>query len=75
MRKKFIGRFVTSCRIAFASVVFVPAAMKSQEAPDSPVITAPAGQATANAGELEKVTVTGFILVFQHQVDSSGYGI
>jgi iron complex outermembrane recepter protein len=64
MRKRFISRsrFLTGLTIVLAAIVLVPAGVKSQEAPSAPVITAPADQRTVSGGELQKVTVTGYII-------------
>ena len=57
---RFTNRFA-AIAVASAAIVLVPIGARSQQAPAAPVTTAPADQATAG-GELEKVTVTGYLI-------------
>ena len=61
MLKRFSNRFLAALAVASAAVVLVPIGTRSQQAPAAPVTTAPADQVTAG-GELEKVTVTGYLV-------------
>ena len=61
MLKRFSNRFLAALAVASAAIVLVPIGTRSQQAPAAPVTTAPADQVTAG-GELEKVTVTGYLV-------------
>jgi iron complex outermembrane recepter protein len=60
---KFANRFLAAVTLASA-LVLVPTRARSQQTPGTvpPVTTAPATETTAGGGELEKVTVTGYII-------------
>jgi iron complex outermembrane receptor protein len=57
----FTNRFLAALTVASAAIVLVPIGARSQQAATDPVTTAPANQVTAG-GELEKVTVTGYVI-------------
>src|SRR5271165_7349523 len=74
MLREFTSRFLAALAVASAATVLVPIGARSQQdpaapvntapvttAPVSPEITTPANQVTAG-GELEKVTVTGYLV-------------
>ena len=62
MKTKFSNRFVAA--FALAALVVVPTGARSQQqqVPATPVTTAPATPQTTGGGELEKVTVTGYLV-------------
>ena len=71
MLRRFTNRFLAALAVTLAAIVLAPIGARSQQdpapatpvttAPVSPEITAPANQVTAG-GELEKVTVTGYLI-------------
>jgi iron complex outermembrane receptor protein len=64
MRKRFTNRSFAALAIAWVALALVPTIGRSQQQqqPGTPVATAPATDATASSGELEKVTVTGYLI-------------
>jgi iron complex outermembrane receptor protein len=64
MKTKFSNRFLAAFAMASAALMLAPTGARSQQtqAPAAPVTTAPTTDATAGGGELEKVTVTGYII-------------
>jgi iron complex outermembrane receptor protein len=72
MKRKFTDRFLAALAIASAALVFSPTGARSQEqqAPIAPltkpepvpVTTGPTSDTTSTGGELEKVTVTGYLI-------------
>jgi len=71
MLRRFTNRFLAALAVTLAAIVLAPIGARSQQdpapatpvttAPVSPEISAPANQVTAG-GELEKVTVTGYLI-------------
>ena len=71
MLRRFTNRFLAALAVTSAAIVLAPIGARSQQdpapatpvttAPVSPEIAAPANQVTAG-GELEKVTVTGYLV-------------
>ena len=61
MLRRITNRFLAAIAVASAAIVLVPIGARSQQAPAAPVTTAPADQTTAG-GELQKVTVTGYLI-------------
>ena len=62
MRKIFSNRSVAALAIAVVAWVLLSVRLRSQETPGTPVTTVPAGQNTASGTQLEKITVTGYIM-------------
>jgi iron complex outermembrane receptor protein len=72
MKRKYSNRFITALAFASAAMVFAPTGARSQQpasptAPLAPQTTTPTTTATASdtsagGGELEKVTVTGYLI-------------
>jgi iron complex outermembrane receptor protein len=72
MKRKYSNRFLAALALASAALVFAPTGARSQQpaAPTAPLApqtttpttTAAASDTTAGGGELEKVTVTGYII-------------
>jgi iron complex outermembrane receptor protein len=72
MKRKFNNRFLAALALASAALVFAPTGARSQQpaaatAPLAPQTTTPtqpssASDTTAGGGELEKVTVTGYLI-------------
>ncbi len=66
MLRKFTNRFLAGLAVATTAAILSPTSAKSQQAAapsQTPVTTtAPATEQTTGGGELEKVTVTGYIL-------------
>ena len=62
MRKRFANRSPAVLAIVSAAMVILAMGVKSQEMlPGTPVTTVPADQTTAGEGQLQKVTVTGYL--------------
>jgi iron complex outermembrane receptor protein len=71
MLRRFTNRFLAALAVTSAAIVLAPIGARSQQdpapatpvttAPVSPAISTPANQVTAG-GELEKVTVTGYLV-------------
>jgi iron complex outermembrane recepter protein len=61
MLRRLTNRFLAALAVASAAIVLAPNGARSQQAPAAPVTTAAADQVTAG-GELEKVTVTGYLI-------------
>lgn len=64
MKTRFRNLSLAALALASAALVLVPTGARSQQqqTPAAPVTTAPANPQTTGGGELEKVTVTGYIL-------------
>jgi hypothetical protein len=62
MPRRFANRFLAALVVASAIIVIVPIGASSQQAPEDVVTTASTSPATIAAGELEKVTVTGYLI-------------
>ncbi len=66
MLSKFTNRFLAGLAVAAATILLSPTSAKSQQAAapsQTPVLTtAPATEQTTGGGELQKITVTGYIL-------------
>jgi iron complex outermembrane recepter protein len=67
MLRKFTSRFLAGLAVAAATIVLSPTSAKSQQAAAAPaqtpvVTTAPATPQTTGGGELQKVTVTGYLV-------------
>jgi len=63
MKRNFTGRFLGALAIASVALILVPTRARSQQpqAPGAPLTTAAATESTAG-GELQKVTVTGYLM-------------
>src|ERR1700722_7016956 len=62
MKKRFTDRPLATLFIASATIVLLALGVRSQETSNPPVTTAPAEQNGGSGGELEKVTVTGYLI-------------
>jgi iron complex outermembrane receptor protein len=60
--KGLTDRFLFALVVAFALMVSVPIRASSQQAPADAITTAPASPVASSGGELEKVTVTGYLI-------------
>jgi len=62
MTRRFINRILAALSVASAAMMLAPMAVISQQVSSPPVTTAPATEAITAGGELEKVTVTGYLI-------------
>jgi iron complex outermembrane receptor protein len=62
MIRRFINRILAALSVASAAMMLAPMAVISQQVSPPPVTTAPATEAISGGGELEKVTVTGYLV-------------
>ena len=62
MIRRFINRILAALSVASAAMMLAPMAVISQQVSPPPVTTAPATEAISGGGELEKVTVTGYLI-------------
>jgi iron complex outermembrane receptor protein len=62
MIRQFINRILAALSVASAAMMLAPMAVISQQVSPPPVTTAPATEAISGGGELEKVTVTGYLI-------------
>ena len=62
MIRRFINRILAAVSVASAAMMLAPMAVISQQVSAPPVTTAPATEAISAGGELEKVTVTGYLI-------------
>jgi len=62
MIRRFINRILAALSVASAAMMLAPMAVISQQVSAPPVTTAPATEAITAGGELEKVTVTGYLI-------------
>jgi hypothetical protein len=62
MPRRFANRFLAALAIASAVIVIAPIGASSQQAPEDAVTTAPASPVATAGGELEKITVTGYLI-------------
>jgi iron complex outermembrane receptor protein len=62
MTRRFINRFRAVLAAASAGMMLVPTVARSQQPSTAAVTTAPADQAPAGGVEMEKVTVTGYLI-------------
>ncbi len=61
MKKKSANRVLAALVLSSVALVVLPSAAQ-QQAPAAPVTTAPATEATSTGGELQKITVTGYLI-------------
>src|SRR5208282_2490957 len=62
MIRRFINRILAALSVASAAMMLAPMAVISQQVSPAPVTTAPATEVISAGGELEKVTVTGYLI-------------